>query len=452
MNIPVRPSPCKLASIVLVVLALSLGHVESSEANILKAQSRDGLVVEALGWPGRTISLYFLDDVISVANGNKRDYPEKTIGSVVHVQVLRRTAGTNLNIETTTERITVLVKQAPSACHAITQVILTREKPEPQPALDCPPVAQDVPLDELVDTALFERMSEQFHVRGAREATFAEGPYHLTARLSPQVHIGKVAGCKFWFRNQGASYSALRLEVLKHRRGEDTVPARIALDRKDGSFPLIIPSGGEVSGVLLVQDASALGDQMALRLVPGAGDVFPATFGFEEEAPNDGRLAIQVQGLGGSMNLRHGDAADFTSVLGAGGRAVYGFTRNVSGEGMLSLLFTGDAQFDDQSTVAVTSGRVLLGAVLHTGDTYVPYVRGGFGGRLSSYSTAPAVGDTTTELRGGAVFYLGAGVEAWLGDSVVAGVSLALISGFGTGDDDSYSLEGGLHIGYAWKP
>ena len=51
--------------------------------------------------------------------------------------------------------------------------------------------------------------------------------------------------------------------------------------------------------------------------------------GFEDPEPNEGRLSLQAQFIAGAISLKNdADETDLTSMVGVGGRLVYGFTSN----------------------------------------------------------------------------------------------------------------------------
>ena len=205
---------------------------------------------------------------------------------------------------------------------------------------------------------------------------------------------------------------------------------------------------------------SALMKQRARRFVRGfvlpllamRAGVLPASMAFSDWPANQGRLSVQLQGMTGASNLknrRNPGEADLTSLRGVGGRLVYGVTRNVSAEVALAWLSTDRAAFEDASTTEATTGRMQIGGVLQVGETIVPHVRAGIGARVSSYTSSRA---EDSNLRSSLLAYGGLGVDAWVGDRFIAGLSAAFVGPVGGGDDQSSSVELGLHLGYAWKP
>ena len=61
-----------------------------------------------------------------------------------------------------------------------------------------------------------------------------------------------------------------------------------------GAMPAELAENDEAAVTVIVLDADQIDERMALRLIPSRSNVFPPTFDFEEEDPNDGRLFIRL--------------------------------------------------------------------------------------------------------------------------------------------------------------
>jgi len=224
---------------------------------------------------------------------------------------------------------------------------------------------------------------------------------------------------------------------------------------KDPSVMAEIPPGEAVAVYLQVDAINHLGPMPQLMLMSRGKTttrwIYPFGDPYAVTPLNKDRISVQAQVLGGAVNLMDPRScacpSEFTTIRGLGVRGVYGVTRALSLESSVSVLSTGDADFDDMQASA-TTGRMLLGGMLHVGDKYVSYVRVGVGARVSSYTATLADGST---IHGGGLFSVGTGFDAWLGDSVAAGLSTNFVGGW-AGQDDSVSFEVGIHAGYAWNP
>lgn len=93
--------------------------------------------------------------------------------------------------------------------------------------------------------------------------------------------------------------------------------------------------------------------------------------------------------------------------------------------------------------------RTLLGGVVHFGDKIVPYLRGGLGIRLTDYTSSSA---EDVGLKGSSLLRFGGGVDAWIGKNFTVGIAGHYVGAQGAGTDESFSIEGGIHAGYAWNP
>ena len=152
------------------------------------------------------------------------------------------------------------------------------------------------------------------------------------------------------------------------------------------------------------------------------------------------------------------DATDCTAV---GVHLVKGFFESVAFEAELVGGWTGEASFkgvmigDEQRDLRRNAklGRVTAGGVLRFGDKTIPYVRLGVGFQGISYDSQLSLGtstdgpDDSLELTG--FFTLGGGLQARLGEHIMAGIALSFVN---STDNKYRSLDAGIHIGYGWNP
>ena len=295
-----------------------------------------------------------------------------------------------------------------------------------------------------------ERMEEDFATYPAKKGSWEMGGYKIEGRLSEQHREGDTLKFRYRLDNEGLRYSAAIAQVMP--LGSDVPLADVEISVDGGrTFPLEMPHNGVLEGSIYVKASAAqLVNGITLRFLPSRA-IPPATVGFPDDPINQGRLSIQAEGLVGAISLKNAaDQTDFTSMVGAGARVVYGFSKYLSAEVSLSVLSTQQAQFNDESTAEAITTRVLFGGMLSFGEgTYVPYLRVGIGGRLSSYKVSS---EDDGDLRGSGIYQVGGGIDAWLGDGFVVGISGHVVSALGGGGDESLSFEAGVHAGFAWKP
>ena len=402
-----------------------------------------------------------IDSVVTYDLGNLGDYTDhldKQQRKRLAIQPRVNASPTNLIIETS-ETMTFRLEPVPSADDAVDLVLIRPVDPETGemiPDARCSP--DEDPYRHLLDGKLSEK-----EVLPGLTVYFQSGAHELRMRTGPRS-IGEPG---MWFSfvitntSEKSSYPPTGLALGDGHTNADYL---IAWHLDDGTqnLPQELAPGETLRGALLARNAAQLRKGFVLQLL-GKPAVVAAVFSWEDEPipeppkpepANKGRVAIQVQGVGGTISLRNtNDANDteFTTLWGMGGRAVYGLSRNLSVEGSLSFLSTGEAEFGDNSTTSASTVRALLGGSVHVGEKYVPYARAGLGVRVSNFTATPAVGDSDSDLRASLLLSVGVGVETWFDDSFVLGVSARYVGAI-SGDDESYSLEAGAHAGYAWKP
>ena len=406
----------------------------------------DGLTATIVMDPDTVTTWYFLDRIVSHVVGNKVEYKPNTDEQRkrLYIQPEARTSATNLNVETKIRASFLLVPARPGEVSHRMVIIVP-----PEPETDTAAANGGKPSRRGLPTTT-SHMNQRFEVRGPKSATFAARGYELSAHLSAQVIEGPFLKFQARLRNIGKPFPVKELEVLAHAEADESVPA--VIDWQTREAPDVLGQNEEVTISILIPDADLVDDRMALRLVPSSNNVFPATFDFTDEHPSVGRLSLQVEGVGGAISLEsitNPNQSAFTTLAGVGGRMVYDFNQRWSVEGTLSVLFTQLAEFDDGSTAEATTARALIGGVLRFGETTVPYLRAGIGGRLSSYTLSA---EEDSKLRGSALVHFGGGVDYWFGKGFVVGVSAQYIGALGAGTDESFSIEAGAHAGFAWKP
>ena len=218
------------------------------------------------------------------------------------------------------------------------------------------------------------------------------------------------------------------------------------LATKTGRLPKALEPGETLRGAIVASHPARLCRGFVLQLLSNPSVVSAAFKWAEKRPPNQGRLAVQVGAIYGAVQLEtrvEPTHTDFTSITGIGARAVYGFSDNFSVVGTLAVLSTGEAEFEGGTTIEATIVRAFVGDGIQFGETYVPYVPVGIGGRISDYDSED---DSNSGIRVDDLFAVVGGVDAWLSDSLVIGLSLGYLGG------ENISLEAGLHLGFAWKP
>lgn len=391
-----------------------------------------------------------LDPVMSFEFGNASDYNkelDKYQRKRLSIQPIPGASPTNLIIETSAPR-TFTLQPVSEPAKAVHLVLIRPEDPSTGEMLPDPRC--DGVTDEARDETI-ERMEQAFETYPAKTGTYASDGFVVVVKLSEQYREGDTLRCRYTVQNEGLPYQISHAYIIPL----GAAPLQNVTIAVDGGeqLPLELPPGAEVSGSIHVKEGAAqLANGFKLQLIPSRAGILPAPVGFKDPAPNEGRLSLQLEGVVGAISLKStADATqeDFTTLEGLGGRMVYGFNKRWSVEGSLSALTTQQAEFDDGSTAEATTVRALIGGLLHFGETTVPYLRVGIGARLSSYTLSS---EEDSKLRGSALVHLGGGVDHWLGERLVVGASAQYVGGLGNGSDDSYSLEFGAHIGFAWKP
>ena len=425
------------------------------KGRVLRFPHRDGLEEIVPVAPGTATVWHFPEKVVSHVVGDKVDYP-RTLdeqGRRLMIQPMSGALPTNVNVETT-KHMTFFLRPPGKGEVPASLVIIERAEPAREESAEGEEATSEDAQDEEHDTTI-DQVDEYFATYPAKSARFEQGGYVLVGEVTEQHREGDSLTCRYKLVNEGLGYPVAAAQI-QPLGSEVVLDATVAVDG-DRRFPLELRNGMAMTGSIHVRaGASLLEKGFVLRLLPSRLGPPLAVMGFKEKPENVGRLAIQVQGLAGAINLENGSDPEQTdfAVLGGGGvLAVYGVGKHVSLEGSLSVLTTtGGARFDDSSTADATSVRALFGGRLHVGETFVPFVRAGLGVRVANFSWTSSGGASDSELRGSMALGIGVGVDAWFGESLVAGASAGAIGRIASGGDNSYSFEASIHAGYAWKP
>ena len=194
-------------------------------------------------------------------------------------------------------------------------------------------------------------------------------------------------------------------------------------------------------------------------------DQIAAAFAWDDPPPpepaNQERVTIGLWSAAGSLQLSDGinqGLTELTTETGYGLRVAYGVSKNSTLVADIGYLASGTAKFADVTWNDVTGTlerrnralRVMGGALLHTSGTIAPFVGAAVGPRIFDDDKRLTSGERSDSgLESGLLIALRVGVDAWLGDSFVIGVSGGYVGGF---DGASQSIEARLHVGYAFKP
>ena len=418
-------------------------------SRVLRLKQKDGLEVTVVVSPDTATVWHFHDKVVSHVVGDKLEYPPHLDKQKkrLAIQPIANASPTNLNVETKA-RMTFHLVLASDGQIPVSMVIIEPPEPESESRGNGP---EGAAKPEQMDRTI-EQVEDHFATYPPKTARFEMGGYVLVGQVTEQHRQGDTLTCRYTVRNEGLHYPVART-LITPPGSLEPLDAVIVVDG-DKDFPLELHHGNVISGSIHVREgASLLEKGFVLRFLPTRMDVLPAPMGFKDPPINVRRLAVHAHGTLGAISLENGNNAeqnDFTILRGAGAMAVYGMTGNLSAEGALSVLASGDARFDDDSTADAVSVRALLGLRAHVGETYVPYARIGLGFRLGKYTWRPTTGEEASELQGSAVVGIAAGFEAWVGKSFVMGISAGYMAPFG-GDDESFAYEAGAHAGFAWQ-
>lgn len=413
----------------------------------------DGEEYSVKAEPGYRSTVYFPVDVLSYSNGNAEHWHVSIAGNEMDVQPVKGAKNTNLNV------------RMENGDRIIVNLLRVQDKPMKQvffleSELDTPQCKKDEKPD--YDQTV-RHMRDRWEVRPDSKTSTVAGEHHLSALLAHQVIEGPTLRSRVRLRSHSnGAYAFEHLEVLPNPYAEEAVPALIVWDSDDGMIPTTLDREQDLWATVIVHDADSVGERMAMRLVPSKGNLFPATFEFEDDRPNVRRWTVRAQFIGGAVQLDDGinlSQSDFTGTFGVGARVAYGVSRHLTLEADMAAHKSGKARFDDvvwdgtsgDLERSATSFRLLGGFVLRTGEDYVPFVRGAIGPRLSSDEMALTSGAMSdTKLDSSLAISVETGIDAWVGDKFTAGVAGAFVSDI-AGEASIRSFEARVHLGYAWK-
>ena len=421
-------------------------------AHVLCVTQTPGFLPVVPMHPSKRTRWVLIDPAVNYEFGKKSDFdhePDPRHRLWVSIQPLVGAKSTSLTIETDTHQ-TFWLHMVDDPSQAVSMVIILKTDPEtgePIPDDRCKK-RESAPADGNSNLTV-ALAGEHFDTHPPKSARFESGGYIMEGRITEQHRLGDTLTCRYRVINEGLPYAAKEAQILP-LNSDEPLDAIVTIDGK--SFPLLLGHENALTGVIHVRsDASQLARGFKLRFLPD-GIGIPAVMGFDEEPENVGRLSIQAQGLGGTIILKNSanpSQTDFTTMLGAGARVLYGVTKHTSVDVAVSALSTQEAKFDDLSTADATVFRVLTGGVLQFGEKTVPYLRAGIGAHVTSYTHSM---DDDSKLSGGILVYGGVGVDRWLREDLVLGIAATFVGPNAGGDDQITMFEAGVHFGYAWKP
>ena len=287
--------------------------------------------------PSIVTRLQLIEAVVTYDLGKTEDYQHKldpVQRKRLRIQPLTGASETNLTVETVMP-MSYDVEPVDTTGEAVKLVIVRPVDPTtgemiPDSRCEKPSAPEDDDGDETT-----ERMEQDFATYPSKKGSWEMGEYRMEGRLSEQHREGDALKFRYKLDNKGLRYPAAIAQVMP--LGSDVPLADVEVSVDGGrTFPLEMPHNGVLEGSIYVKAGAAqLVNGIAIRFLPSRA-IPPATVGFPDDPVNQGRLSIQVQGVLGAISLKKGvdsGEADFTSLRGVGGRAVYGISKMVSVEG-----------------------------------------------------------------------------------------------------------------------
>lgn len=426
------------------------GSVDPSR--VLRFKQEDGLDETVVVAPGWTTVWHFHDKVVSHVVGDTIEYPPHLDKQKkrLAIQPISGASPTNLNIETKA-RMTFNLVLAKEGQIPVSMVIIEPPDPEPEPPSESDQ-AKGEPSRHDDST---RRMEQGFEIYRPKKGHFELGLYKIEGELSAQYREGDTLKCRYSLSNVGLHLPIKGAVIIPHGSHTPLTNVTISVDGSQ-TFPFEFANGAELSGSIHVKEGARFLERgFTLHLISSRMGIAAAPVGFKDPPVNEGRWSVRAHGTVGAMTLQNSADAvqeEAAFLRGVGVDAVRGLTKYVSVEASVTVLTAGDARFDDDATADVTSLRALGSLRLELGDKYVPYLRGGLGVRTGDFTWTPSDGPADSEWRSGALLAIGLGVDAWVRESFVIGVSAGYVGPIAGGDDESFSFEAGAHAGYAWKP
>ena len=434
-----------------------------TEPRVLCLPDIDGLKATVAVNPAFMTTWHFREQLIGVVLGNKAEYPYQfdDTRKRVSIQPVSRATATNMTAETDSARMAFrLVPSAPDKAIDLVLLIDPNSKNKP-PQCEKPPSKPKQAGDQnhpFLDAKLSEK-----EVLDPVTASFQSDAHHLELRTGPR----SIGNDRIWFnfvvRNVGEQ--AFPTTGLALGDGKTNTEYLIDWKVEGGELPGELAPGQALRAALLASNPEVLRKGFVLQLLSNRS-VVAAAFNWDDKPPpqpaNKERIAIRAQLVGGALQLDDGigiNENEWTTEFGAGARVSYGISQNLTLEGDLAILKSGTASFGtvtwDEATGVLerntTTARVLVGAVLHAGESYVPFVRLALGPRFFSDDRRLTSGaKSESDFDVGLAVSFEIGIDIWRGESY----TLGLAGEYGTAltGDEIQSVEGRFHLGYAFKP
>lgn len=208
--------------------------------------------------------------------------------------------------------------------------------------------------------------------------------------------------------------------------------------------------GETLTGAIKVSNANALRSGWQLHLTT-PGDAIPATFSWKKEEPRgplQGRLSLAMRVSGGAALLDHNADTAWTTTAALGGQVRYGVSPHWTIQALVDMARTNQARFvdgGDTRDISQTVGRLMAGALLHTGKRVIPYGQVSIGARMSRQEVS-SNGQVDSTTRVGPIMGLGGGLMVNIGQRFVMGAALALVMPLGA-TDGSVTAEATINLG-----
>lgn len=446
--------------VVAAALLAMTGHAHAIESATIKIELIDGYDYHFELHTQYIADFHFPDQLIGVSSGNRIDY-KLTVQPITRqfsLQPAPRAPETNVNVETTSSRISILVSVTSEKrrakrdiqflltpqCKRDPDCLLVKRRPSPN---DVSP--DSATMTHTISPALQRRfaMLHKLHeepMRDARSIVWRDGHHHLVANIGSVENGARYLSFKLRLRNMGRyPFAFSEAELRDGDLIRDFLDIQVA-NTDNGRLPTVLPPGTEIEAVISASTASRLRGNWVLMLLP-ADDIPAARFRFNDEPALPHaykRLAVGVSVQAGAAQFDQGGASDLTIARSASLRARYGVFQHFGVEATLTYLSSGQAMFDGGGRLDISGVRLLASGVLTFGDRYAPFLRAGVG------VMAATVDDGITDefsLLGLAAF--GAGLDVWLGERFVVGA--AIDGAIGNGDLP-LELDLGVHVSYAW--
>lgn len=278
------------------------------------------------------------------------------------------------------------------------------------------------------------------------------GDHSLVARIGTVAWGQDEMSCRFELFNKNDSI-AFPISVISVRdKWSHDQQLAIHAPGYQPNSGFVLKPGKTLVGALTVTNATNLRKGWELHIQTPSG-VVPATFGWTDEKPRgplEERLSLAMRFSGGAVSLGDDNETVWTATGAVGAEVRYGVSPHVSLQGILDFARTNSARLAEGGTtrdVRETVGRVMAGALLHTGKRWIPYGQIAVGARMSRHETTTN-GETDSSFRVGPVFGLGGGLMVALGKRMMMGTSLALVMPFA--GQTSVTAEVSINLGATW--